>query len=178
MESLKNLLALAYHAALLSPDPSTQNGALIVHRRALANTPPPKSGYRIMATDCNRFPHGVTETPERWNTRELKYKYVQHAERNVIETFRHTHNLVSLREFIMVCPWAACTDCAKAIIPTGISHLVIHKQAHDRTPPGSLWFDDIMHAHTMLREVGIEIIEYDGKVDGPPVRHSGVVWTP
>jgi dCMP deaminase len=174
MKYIKNLLKLAYNAALLSPDPSTQNGALIVHRYALSG----RGQIPEPIADCNRFPDGVIESPERWNNRELKYKFVQHAERNVIETFRHTHDLVNLRDYIMVCPWAACTDCAKAIIPTGISALVIHKQAHDRTPPGSVWFDDIVHAHTMLLEAGIKIITFSGKVDGPPVRHSGVVWTP
>jgi deoxycytidylate deaminase len=78
----------------------------------------------------------------------------------------------------MICPWAACTDCAKAIIQDGIARLVIHKQAHDRTPLDSPWMEDIKVAHMMLGEAGVEIVIVDGIVNGPPVRHSGHLWTP
>lgn len=172
----KELLRKAYEAATASPDPSTQNGALIV------SLPPHFSAnaarYTILGGGCNHFPRGVKETPERWSDRTLKYKLVQHAERDSLANTRRSQGLSHLGGLTMVCPWAACTDCAKAIIDDGIARLVIHKQAHDRTPSDSPWMEDIKVAHMMLGEAGVEIIVADGKIDGPPVRHSGQLWTP
>ena len=76
----------------------------------------------------------------------------------------------------MVCPWAACSDCARAIIQSGVKKLVTHKQAGDRSPP--FWKEEIKVAFEMLNEAKVEIVLFDGKVDGPEVRHSGEVWTP
>lgn len=177
MDLWKYFLQKAYEEATKSPDPSTQNGALVAvipKDRPFRNP----AAYFVLGSDCNRFPRGILNTPERWNDRELKYKLVHHAERTALDTARRMWHQYHLDGHTLVCPWAACTDCAKEIIAAGITTLVIHKQAHDRTPPGSVWLDDIVIAHEMLREAGVEIIAYDGKVDGPPVLHSGVVWTP
>lgn len=178
MKLWKNLLRQAYVAATKSPDPSTQNGALIVYVPAVEMMPFQLGWHEVLAADCNRLPEKVVDTPERWNNRSLKYKLVQHAERNATETARRSKNVSHLNGLTMVCPWAACTDCAKEIIGTGISRLVIHKQAHDRTPPESVWMEDIVVAHMMLKEAGVEIIVFDGEVNGPTVRHSGQLWTP
>jgi deoxycytidylate deaminase len=76
----------------------------------------------------------------------------------------------------MVCGWSACTDCARAIICAGIKTLVRHNQASDRSPDS--WKQNIVIADQMLKEAGIEIIDYDGIVDGPSLRHSGNIWNP
>ena len=176
MDLWGKLLKQAYSFATNSNDPSTQNGALVVAingTHSNADTP-----YRVLAGDYNRFPKGVTETPERWNDRALKYKLVQHAERSALETARRLNGLAHLDGHTMICPWAACTDCAKSIIDSGLTRLVTHKQAAERSPPSSSWLPDIEVANMMLREAGIEIICYDGPVGALPVRHSGQVWTP
>lgn len=170
------LLRKAYEIAAASPDPSTQNGALIVSLPH--DFSEDETRYTVLGGGCNHFPKGVTETPERWNDRALKYKLVQHAERDALANVRRSLQLPHLDGHTMVCPWAACTDCAKAIIQDGIARLVIHKQAHDRTPPASPWMEDIKVAHMMLGETGVEIVVVDGKINGPSVRHSGQLWTP
>ena len=169
-EWIPALLRRAYEAATQSPDPSTQNGAVVVNTDLRVPI--------VLGADCNRLPKGILDTPEIWNDRALKYKYVHHAERTVLDTARRAHGLAHLDGHTVVCPWAACTDCAKELIAAGITTLVIHKQAHDRTPPGSVWFDEIVVAHLMLREAKVNIIEYDGEVRGRAVRHSGIIWTP
>lgn len=178
MELWKYFLRRAYEEATKSPDPSTQNGAIVVAMTTKDRSYTRPESHLILGGDCNRFPIGVRNTWERWHDRDLKYKFVHHAERTTLDTVRRMHNLAHLDNWTLVCPWAACTDCAKEIIAAGITTLVTHKQAHDRTPPGSVWFDEIIVAHQMLREAGVEVISYDGKVGGPPVRHSGVIWTP
>ncbi len=164
MLNQRELLYKAYEAALKSPDPSTQNGALLIN----------DSANLIVATDCNRFPDGVEYKPERWE-RPLKYKIIEHAERNVI--FKAATKGISTKNLTMACGWAACPDCARAIIQSGIRKLITHKQANDRSPP--FWADEIKIAHEMFREAGIEVIEYDGPIGfDRKVRHSGEEWEP
>lgn len=171
MDIWKDLLRKAYEQATKSPDPSTQNGALVVSRTNNAE-------YKILGAGENRFPRGVTSSPERWNDRALKYKLVHHAERSALGNALRTQHIPHLDGHTLVCPWAACTECAKQIIEDGVTTLVIHKQAHDRTPPASPWLEDIVIAHNMLREAGVSIITFDGIVGGPPILHSGQYWNP
>lgn len=163
----KRLLAMAYEKAKESRDPSTQNGALVVTPLG-----------RIVAFGINQFPRGVKETPDRWQ-RPLKYRVIEHAERNAIyemarRGFNGEHSSSTI--LYMVCPWAACTDCARAIIQSGIKKLVTHKQAYDKTPES--WSEDIALALTMLKEANVEIVFYDGVVGVQGVRFGGQLWNP
>lgn len=172
MYDWKNFLVWAYNVAQMSNDPSTQNGAIIVRPVAIS------SRLRVLGSGWNRFPNGVKETPERWNNKDLKYKLVQHAERDAIAKTLRKWDHGYLDGTTLICPWAACTECAKAILDVGITRLVIHKEAHDRTPANSPWKEDIIVAHMMLREAGVEIVEYSGVVGASPIRHSGKLWNP
>lgn len=158
--NIPDLLIKSYEAALESKDLSTQNGAILI-------TP---SG-EIVASDCNNLPKGVAELPERYQ-RPDKYKYTEHAERNVI--YKAGRLGKATDGLIMVCPWAACSDCGRAIIQAGIKKLITHKQAHDRSPP--FWGEEIKIAFTMLKEAGVEIVMYDGPVNGPEISHCGERW--
>ncbi len=159
---IRELLRAAYIEASKSHDPSTQNGALLVTPIGTA-----------FAADHNRFPDGVVETPERLE-RPLKYEYVEHAERNVI--FRIARLGISAENLIMVCPWAPCADCARAIIQTGIKELITHKQAHDRSP--ERWREQIDRAVGMLKEGAVKFTAYDGKIGDVIIRHNGELWRP
>lgn len=88
-------LLMAYKEATKSPDPSTQNGAVIV---TTAGT----------AADCNRFPERVKITDARLE-RPLKYNFIEHAERNAI--FSAARKQLPLLGATMYVPWFACSDC-------------------------------------------------------------------
>lgn len=168
--SWESLLKDAYIQAAASPDPSTQNGA------ALVATHPARPGGGIVIADTwsvNRFPDGVAYLPERWE-RPLKYAIIEHAERNSI--FAAARSGISTDGLVMVCPWAACADCARAIIQAGITSLVTHRQAHDRSPQS--WRDSIAVAFEMLDEAGVSVQMIDAVLDAPTVRHTGQLWTP
>lgn len=163
LEMQRTLLRLAYMEALESRDPSTQNGALLVDDFG-----------NVLVGEYNRFPKNVAETPERWD-RAVKLRWIEHAERNVC--FAAARKGINAKNLIMVCPWAACMDCARAIIQCGIKALVTHKQAYDRTP--ECWKADVDEALGMLKEAGVRIIVFDGEIGGvEDVRHSGQVWNP
>lgn len=155
------LLKLAYEEALKSPDPSTQNGALIISL----------DGQYMR--DCNRFPDGVQYLPERWE-RPDKYFWIEHAERNVI--FACSKYGIATNGATMVCGWAACSSCARAIIQAGIKTLITHKQAHDRSP--DYWKKEIEIAMTMFKEAGVKVEFFDGEVGCDVIRHCGEMWKP
>jgi dCMP deaminase len=146
-DSLLHHYARAMEAALevatRSPDPSTQNGAVLW------------SGL-VVAADCNRFPTGVEYSDERWE-RPIKYKWVEHAERNAI--FQAARRGVATEGITMICPCAACSDCSRAIVAAGIAKLV--RLPFNNKVTGSHWHDDCVIGDTIMREGGVEIIELD-----------------
>lgn len=158
----KELLKKAYEKAKESADPSTQNAALLVN-----------DAGNVLVMETNRFPEGVITNKERWE-RPLKYKFIEHAERNVC--YVSAKQGIKTEGLTMVCPWAACSDCARGIIQSGIIRLVTHQQAHDRSP--EFWAKEIEIAFAMLKEAGVEIIMYDGAIGAEDVLHSGQLWRP
>lgn len=173
-KNVEDLLRMAYGVAQGSPDPSTQNGALLVG-----------AGWTledygdVLASGCNTFTTGVSATPERLE-RPLKYSYIEHAERNCI--YDAANRGVAVNGLTMICPWAACMECARAIVQAGVRRLVRHKncadQIHAGGPPPERWLESIRLADGILLDGGVEIVDYEGFLDGPSIRHSEKIWTP
>lgn len=161
---IRQLLERAYEAALHSRDPSTQNGAVIIS---------PLTG-QILVEGCNNFPHGVKETPERWE-RPLKYFYVEHAERAaILESARIG---LATNGLWMVCPWFACADCARAIALCGITKVIGYKRQFDASP--ERWLDSINEANKMLDDCGVVREYYSHNLDLDfQIRFNGKLWTP
>lgn len=172
-----NVLVKAYERALGSPDPSTQNGALIVSEVMVKG----HIGFEILAGGCNDFTKGLEVTPERLE-RPLKYTFIEHAERNAV--FNAASLGVNCSEKTMICPWAACAECARAIVQAGIGKLVRHKQASDRSP--ERWVESIALADEILVSSSITIVEFDGDLNSdktvvgtvPTIRHCEELWQP
>lgn len=156
------LLKTAYEKAQKSTNISTQNAAILID-----------DNRNIILSETNSFPNGVAETDERQNDKAARYKYSVHAERNVIYSAARLG--IKTEGLTMVCPWATCSDCAQAIIQAGIKKLVTHKQALDRN---GHWQEDIDFAFAMLREAGVEIIIYDGKIGVGKILRSFESWEP
>ena len=109
-------LQLAENIASWSKDPSTQIGAIAVGTKG-----------QVLAQGYNGFPRGVEDRVSYYEDRETKYKYVVHAEMNVI--YNATYNGVSLDgSTLYVSGLPVCSDCAKGIIQVGISKVVMKEQ--------------------------------------------------
>lgn len=157
----QNLLKIAYTEAKKSTNPSTQNGAILVDEEG-----------NIVLSAVNSFPDGIAESQER-QIKPLRFKFSVHAERNVL--YQAARLGIKTKGLIMICPWATCSDCSQAIIQTGIRRLIVHKQALDRS---GRWKDDIELAFSMLREAGVEVTVFDGKIGvGKILRHEEL-WEP
>jgi dCMP deaminase len=157
-------LKMAYNVACRSPDPSTQNGAVIPYEVC---------GQINVLSACNEFPEGVELTDERL-VRPMKYNFIEHAERNVI--YLGAKYGIALAGRTMYVPWFACSDCARAIICSGIKRVCGHKRMLDATPLH--WKDSIAHAMTMLKESGIEMYLVEEKLNVEPIRFNNELWFP
>lgn len=157
----KDFLSVALGIATQSKDTSSQNGAIIVDMYG-----------RAISSGCNNFPEGVEYLAERLE-RPAKYQYFEHAERNAI--YKAARSGRSTQGATMYCPWAACHDCARAIIQSGICCLV--RQSNIANP--QRWAQSCEAGDIMLREAGIEIIDYEGFISGYiQVLRDGVLITP
>lgn len=135
-------LELAKQVATWSKDPSRQIGAVAIGAKG-----------QVLATGYNGFPRGIADTNERLNNREEKYKYVVHAEMNVI--YNATFNGVSLDGAdLYVYGLPVCSDCAKGIIQVGIKRVFIMM---DGEIPDH-WAESWKRTTEMFNEAGVEII--------------------
>lgn len=156
-------LRLCYGLAKASPDRSNQNGALLLR------------GDQIISTGRNDFPIGLEVTEDMITDRDKKLFYIEHAERTAI------YNAAAVgertRETIMYCPWFACDSCARAIILSGISKVIGHKQRMDMTP--DRWKASVEAGLQMLRDCGVEMEFYDGPIGAcEPIIINGEKWQP
>ena len=135
----KRYLRLAKEVATWSKDPSSQIGAVAV-----------SDNRQVLATGYNGFPRGVNDLPGRYDDRELKYKYVVHAEQNVI--YNATYNGVSLDgSTLYVWGLPVCSDCAKGVIQVGIKRVVM---PIDKYP--TQWVESFSQTSLMFDEAGVD----------------------
>ena len=159
------LMAHALRYAANSPDPSTQNGALLA-------TP---DGVPLWDTVAwNTFPFGVDRSEVRWE-RPAKYTFVEHAERNAI--YAAARHGISTSRLTLVCPWAACADCARAIIQSRIDRLIT--LAPERHTTHARWDESIEAAMTMLSEAEVTVTYLEDPIPGPlpTLRRNGEPWS-
>jgi len=107
---------LAERISSWSKDPSTKIGAIAVGAKG-----------QVLSQGYNGFPRSVEDKLEYYEDRETKYKYVVHAEMNVI--YNATYNGVSLDgATLYVTGLPVCSDCAKGVIQVGIKRVVMKEQ--------------------------------------------------
>lgn len=138
----KRFMEIALTISKWSKDPSTQVGCVIVDKNK-----------RILSTGYNGFPRGVIEKNNRFE-RPQKYEYTEHSERNAI--FNAVATGVKTQDSIIYITMPPCTDCARAIIQSGIKELIYLPQPeNDAKITG--WRDSIPISFQMLHEAGIKI---------------------
>jgi dCMP deaminase len=163
-QDLTEALTLCYaHARANSKDPNTQNGALIINDEGT-----------ILSVGVNTMPKGVQPTEARLTT-PAKYAYMEHAERNAI--YFAARKGVRIEGSTMVAAWAACADCARAIIISGIKRLIRHTPAH--MPVHNAWVESIDIGNEMLQEAGVEVLDRISPLPkAPAITRSGELWQP
>lgn len=136
----KRYAELAKHVASWSKDPSRKIGAVAVGAKG-----------QVLAQGYNGFPRGINDSAERLLNREEKYKYVVHAEMNVI--YNASYNGVSLDGAdLYVYGLPVCSECAKGIIQVGIKKVYIF--CEEKIP--STWYESWYRTKAMFDEAGVE----------------------
>lgn len=143
------------YAAERSEDPRTQVGAVLVS----------VSGKTLYA--ANRFPAGIARHSHR-SQGTSKAIFLEHAERAVL--YKAAAAGVPTAGSRLYAPWAACTDCARAIIACGVREVVGLIVLRNATP--ERWRSSIWAADQMLTEAGIGIRWINESV-GVTVRFDG-----
>ncbi len=146
MEWVEYFLGIAEQVKLKSKDESTQIGAVIVGE-----------DNEILSTGYNSFPRGLRDDKEERQIRPDKYFWMEHAERNAIYNAARVGTPLK-NSTIYLTSGLPCTDCARAIINTGIKKIfckrictTINKEKWDESQKKSL---------EMLGECGIDVIYY------------------
>lgn len=154
----------AYTMAQQSPDPSTQVGAVIVHPE-----------YGPLSHGYNSPPEGIHVSDEILNSKD-KYYYLEHAERNAI--FDSMRAKYKPKGSTMYSTWAACPDCARAIIACGILKVVSHKEMYEKYSGEMKSIVDV--GISLMEQAGIEVVLWSGDVSRGKlnIRTSGKVWSP
>lgn len=135
----KRYLSLACEVATWSKDPSSKIGAVAV-----------SDNKQVLATGYNGFPRGVNDLPGRYDDRELKYKYVVHAEQNVI--YNATYNGVSLNgATLYVYGLPVCGSCALGIVQVGIKRIVMPKMDYPER-----WVESFKFSASLFNEAKVK----------------------
>lgn len=131
-------MTIAYLAAARSQDSSTHAGTVIV-----------RPDNTVVSTGYNNPPKGmkIEDVPK---TRPEKYFYMEHSERNAIfAAAANEGGTAGCRLYVNFLP---CADCARAIVQSGITEVIVHKEgqaAFDEASGNSGGEWDDSHAATL-----------------------------
>lgn len=135
-------MGVAMLSAMRSKDPGTQVGACIVSQ-----------DNKILSMGYNGFPNGCSDDEFPWcregDALENKYVYSTHGELNAILNYRGG-SLEGAKIYVTLFP---CNECAKAIIQSGISHIVYASDKYSDTPA-------VIASKRMLDAAGVAYTSY------------------
>lgn len=139
-------LGMAEYISTASKDPSTKVGAVLVDDKKI-----------VVGLGYNGFARGVEDSEWRLNNRELKYKYVVHAEVNAILMAGDKAKGASLYVFAPGFPSPfICHDCCKIAIQAGIKEIVGIPPIIINSEKAKKWGESLEIARTMCVEAGVE----------------------
>lgn len=134
-------IGLSRHVAEWSKDTNRKNSAVVVD-----------SDNSIISIGYNGFPRGCDDSIASRYEQPAKYLYTEHAERNAIY---HASKLgIPLKGCNMYTTMFPCSDCARAIIQSGIKKLISPAPdvEHEK------WGPHFKAALVMLEEANVEIV--------------------
>jgi dCMP deaminase len=133
--------------SLRSIDPSRKVGAIAV----IDND--------ILITSYNRFVSGIAETHERYTNKELKYKYIIHAEQRLIYNACKTDESLK-NTTVYVYGLGVCSECAKGLIEVGVKEVYSMGIINDR------WKSSIDDAVSIFNEANVMYQHFNEELGG------------
>lgn len=133
-------IELAKYISDWSKDRSTKVGCVIAG---------PMNEVRSLG--YNGFPRGIDDEVEARHERPDKYLWTEHAERNAI--YNAARLGISLDGCSIYLTWYPCTDCARALVQSGIRRLVgLEPDWNDLK-----WQSHFAVTRELLAEAGVEV---------------------
>lgn len=159
------ILGQCYREATESPDRSTQIGAVIVGVHGTV---------KYSTLSYNGFVRGWEPTEEDYE-RPRKYLVTEHAERRAI--YQAAKGGIKLAGCSLYSTWAACADCARAIVESGITRLVRHMPPEDEAT--ERWLESVFLGDQILHAGGVDIVEIHGPIpEAFKILRGGEVFDP
>lgn len=134
----RRFMEMAENISHWSKDPSTKVGAVIADQKIVVSV-----GY-------NGFPADVEDKQEWYEDRDKKLSLITHGEINALNHAARSVEGCTLYTY----PFLPCSTCAGVFSETGIARVVSYRNTVLR------WQDSIEKAKTVLRNAGIEVVEY------------------
>ncbi len=135
-------MSVARLAGMRSKDPNTQVGACIV-----------SSDNKILSMGYNGLPIGCSDDEFPWEREgeelDTKYLYTVHSELNAILNYRGG-SLEGAKLYVSLFP---CSECAKAIIQSGIKTVVYDEDKYHDTP-------SVIASKRMMDAAGVRYYRY------------------
>jgi dCMP deaminase len=137
---------IAEQVKLKSKDKKTQIGVVVVGK-----------DNEIVSTGYNSFARGINDDISERQERPEKYFWFEHAERNAIYNAARIGVSTLGTTMYMTCGMS-CSDCARAIINSGISKIVLRK---GKGAKGDKWNESSIRSIQMFKEAGVIVEYYD-----------------
>jgi dCMP deaminase len=137
---------IAEQVKLKSKDKKTQIGVVIVGK-----------DNEIVSTGYNSFARGINDDVDERQERPEKYFWFEHAERNAIYNAARIGVSTLGTTMYMTCGMS-CADCARAIINSGISKIVLRE---GKGAKGNKWNESAERSMIMFKEAGVIVEYYD-----------------
>ena len=137
-DTLDALLERAVAAAARSPNRLRRVGAVLV-----------AAGSEIAA--CNTLPPGVRNLPERC-VGEARFIWMEHAERGAL--FEATRRGLATDGGLLVSTYFPCTDCARAIVLSGVKTVATPRPEFD----DPVWGESFRTSASILSEGAVEVV--------------------
>lgn len=146
-------LGMARRIALESPDPSTKCGAVVAKD-------PETRVFMSYSAACNRFAVGVQATEPRLADRDVKLRFMMHAE--VLAIIYAGGPGVRGWDFsrctMYIHSSLPCCQCAAFIIQHGFRRVVCTARTYDDPTREARWAKDHDLAEAMMSEAGVEVL--------------------
>ena len=161
-------MTMCYLVGMRSRDEHTHVGSVIVD-----------SDNVLVSTGYNSYPRNIEPDPEgKRASREggEKYYWMEHAERNAI--YNAARRGTVLKGCRLYVPWTPCCDCARGIIQTGISEVIIHKNGEDfyNQNTSGQWLESHKRTQEMFKEAGVNIRYIECQIVVPEIYMNGIIY--
>lgn len=159
------ILGQLYREAGNSPDTSTQLASVVMS---------PKGIVWWSTMSYNGFVDGWEPRAEDYE-RPRKYLVTEHAERRAIYKAAKTGKPTD--GATLYCTWAACVDCARAIVEAGFKRLVRHYPPLDEAT--ERWLESVSMGDQIMKQGGVELVDILGPIpEAFSILRGGEVFDP